>query len=157
MERNHVERCKFCVSRLNGHVLTRCLKNSKLEIYIDYFMCFTASMLCGYMKIPIDIFRTHNRNRSLSFINSDQLVNVNKGSRHIRPVTLEKRLALIVGHRVNLTTWVLIRLSIWIQRKIFGKLVRHLFGSLKNFLIFYLPLSFATTLELFTDKKNPTV
>jgi hypothetical protein len=48
------------------------------------------------MKIPIDIFRTHNRNRSLSFINSDQLVNVNKGSRHTKPVTLEKRLALIV-------------------------------------------------------------
>jgi len=54
------------------------------------------------MKIPIDIFRTHNRNRSLSFINSDQLVNVNKGSRHIKPVTLGKRLALIIEHQGNL-------------------------------------------------------
>jgi len=61
----------------------------------------TASIIAGYMKIPIDIFRTHNRNRSLSFINSDQLVNVNKGSRHIKPVTLEKRLALMVVHQVN--------------------------------------------------------
>jgi len=56
------------------------------------------------MKIPIDAFRTHNRNRSLSFINSDQLVNVNKGSRHIKPVTLEKRLALMVVYQVNLVS-----------------------------------------------------
>jgi hypothetical protein len=49
------------------------------------------------MTIPISIHRTHNRNRSLSFINSDQLVNVNKGSRQIKPVTLEKRLALMIG------------------------------------------------------------
>jgi len=49
--------------------------------------------------IPFNVHRTHNRNRSLSFINSDQLVNVNKGSRQIRPVTLGKRLALIIGCR----------------------------------------------------------
>jgi len=42
----------------------------------------------------VDAYRTHNRNRSLSFINSDQQENVNKGSRHIKPVTLGKRLAL---------------------------------------------------------------
>jgi len=59
------------------------------------------------MKIPIDIFRTHNRNRSLSLTNSDQLVNVNKGSRHIKPVTLGKRLALMVVHQVNLCKKVL--------------------------------------------------
>ena len=46
--------------------------------------------------IPILTYRTHNRNRSLSFINSDQLVNVNKGSRQNKPVTLGKRLALII-------------------------------------------------------------
>lgn len=49
------------------------------------------------IRIPISIHRTHNRNRSLSFINSDQQVNVNKGSRQIKPVTLGKRLALMVG------------------------------------------------------------
>jgi hypothetical protein len=51
------------------------------------------------MIIPSSIHRTHNRNRSLSFINSDQLVNVNKGSRQIKPVTLGKRLALIIGRQ----------------------------------------------------------
>jgi hypothetical protein len=59
-------------------------------------------------RIPIHTYRTHNRNRSLSFINSDQLVNVNKGSRQIEPVTLGKRLALMIGNRVNVTlssTW----------------------------------------------------
>ena len=62
--------------------------------------------------VPIGVHRTHNRNRSLSFINSDQLVNVNKGSRQIKPVTLGKRLALIIGyqgHSILLsTTWVLV-------------------------------------------------
>jgi hypothetical protein len=53
------------------------------------------------MRIPISTHRTHNRNRSLSFINSDQLVNVNKGSRQIKPVTLGKRLALMIEHQVN--------------------------------------------------------
>jgi hypothetical protein len=52
-------------------------------------------------SIPIITHRTHNRNRSLSFINSDQLVNVNKGSRQIKPVTLGKRLALMIEHQVN--------------------------------------------------------
>jgi hypothetical protein len=51
------------------------------------------------MRIPIQTYRTHNRNRSLSFINSDQLVNVNKGSRQIKPVTLGKRLALMIGYQ----------------------------------------------------------
>ncbi len=55
------------------------------------------------MGIPISIHRTHNRNRSLSFINSDQLVNVNKGSRQIKPVTLGKRLALMIGYQGHLT------------------------------------------------------
>jgi len=55
-----------------------------------------------FFRIPIHAYRTHNRNRSLSFINSDQLVNVNKGSRQIKPVTLGKRLALMIGHQVNL-------------------------------------------------------
>jgi hypothetical protein len=32
MEENHVERCKFCASSFNGHVLARCLKKSKLNI-----------------------------------------------------------------------------------------------------------------------------
>jgi hypothetical protein len=50
-------------------------------------------------RIPISIHRTHNRNRSLSFINSDQLVNVNKGSRQIKPVTLGNRLALMIGYQ----------------------------------------------------------
>jgi hypothetical protein len=50
-------------------------------------------------RIPISTHRTHNRNRSLSFINSDQLVNVNKGSRQIKPVTLGKRLALMIGYQ----------------------------------------------------------
>jgi hypothetical protein len=54
------------------------------------------------MSIPTHTYRTHNRNRSLSFINSDQLANVNKGSRHIKPVTLGKRLALIIEHQGNL-------------------------------------------------------
>ena len=53
------------------------------------------------IRIPISIHRTHNRNRSLSFINSDQQVNVNKGSRQIKPVTLGKRLALMIGHQVT--------------------------------------------------------
>jgi hypothetical protein len=53
----------------------------------------------GDIIIPISIHRTHNRNRSLSFINSDQLVNVNKGSRQIKPVTLGKRLALMIGYQ----------------------------------------------------------
>lgn len=55
------------------------------------------------MSIPTHAYRTHNRNRSLSFINSDQLVNVNKGSRQIKPVTLGKRLALIIEHQGNLS------------------------------------------------------
>ena len=50
-------------------------------------------------EIPIHTYRTHNRNRSLSFINSDQLVNVDKGSRHNKPVTLGKRLALMIEHQ----------------------------------------------------------
>lgn len=54
-----------------------------------------------WLRIPILAYRTHNRNRSLSFINSDQLVNVNKGSRQIKPVTLGKRLALIIEHQGN--------------------------------------------------------
>ena len=64
------------------------------------------------MIIPISIHRTHNRNRSLSFINSDQLVNVNKGSRQIKPVTLGKRLALMIGyqgHSILMSTiWALV-------------------------------------------------
>lgn len=96
MERNHVERCKPSASRSNGHVLTRCLKNNKLEITMEGSRC--KKSIIGGSKIPIDTYRTHNRNRSLSFINSDQLVNVNKGSRHIKPVTLGKRLALIVEY-----------------------------------------------------------
>jgi len=52
--------------------------------------------------IPIDTYRTHNRNRSLSFDNSGQLVNVNKGSRQIKPVTLGKRLALMIEHQVKI-------------------------------------------------------
>ena len=64
------------------------------------------------MSIPTHTYRTHNRNRSLSFINSDQLVNVNKGSRQIKPVTLGKRLALMIGyqgHSILLSTiWVLV-------------------------------------------------
>jgi hypothetical protein len=56
------------------------------------------------IRIPIGTHRTHNRNRSLSFINSDQLVNVNKGSRQIKPVTLGKRLALMIEHQVNRTS-----------------------------------------------------
>jgi len=51
--------------------------------------------------IPNPISRTHNRNRSLSFINSDQIVNVDKGSRQIKPVTLGKGLALIIGWKVR--------------------------------------------------------
>ena len=64
------------------------------------------------IRIPIGTHRTHNRNRSLSFINSDQQVNVNKGSRQIKPVTLGKRLALIVGYQGRLvllsTVWALV-------------------------------------------------
>jgi hypothetical protein len=52
--------------------------------------------------IPNETCRTHNRNRSLSFINSDQLANVDKGSRHNKPVTSGKRLALIVEYREHL-------------------------------------------------------
>ena len=36
------------------------------------------------LSIPLRAYRTHNRNRSLSFTNSDQLVNVNKGSKSDR-------------------------------------------------------------------------
>jgi hypothetical protein len=32
----------------------------------------------GDIIIPISIHRTHNRNRSLSFINSDQLVSIHR-------------------------------------------------------------------------------
>jgi hypothetical protein len=106
MEESHEERCKFYVSRFNGLVLTRCLKKSRHKIDKIYENGCTFKMVYfnfrWCVKIPIDTFRTHNRNRSLSFFNSDQLVNVNKGSRHIRPVTLEKRLALMVVHQVNL-------------------------------------------------------
>jgi len=56
----------------------------------------------SYIVIPNEAYRTHNRNRSLSFINSDQLVNVDKGSRHNKPVTSGKRLALMVEYRDNL-------------------------------------------------------
>jgi len=52
-------------------------------------------------SIPPGTYRTHNRNRSLSFINSDQQVNVNKGSRQNKPVTLGKRLALMIEHQVK--------------------------------------------------------
>jgi len=62
-----------------------------------------------FIDIPNDTYRTHNRNRSLSFINSDQLANVSKGSRHIKPVTSGKRLALIVGMWGSLVNKVLLK------------------------------------------------
>jgi hypothetical protein len=84
----------------NGHVLTRYLKKNRREIYVITFGCKKPFSRC--IDIPNDTYRTHNRNRSLSFINSDQLANVNKGSRHNKPVTSGKRLALMVGYRGNL-------------------------------------------------------
>lgn len=72
------------VSYRNGIVLRRRLEKESPETYED-----------GSNEIDVGIpnykYRTHNRNRSLSFINSDQQVNVNKGSRQIKPVTLGKK------------------------------------------------------------------
>jgi len=84
----------------NGHVLTRYLKKNRREIYVIIIGPKKPFSRC--IDIPNDTYRTHNRNRSLSFINSDQLANVNKGSRHNKPVTSGKRLALMVGYRGNL-------------------------------------------------------
>jgi len=84
----------------NGHVLTRYLKKNRREIYVIIIGSKKPFSRC--IDIPNDTYRTHNRNRSLSFINSDQLANVNKGSRHNKPVTSGKRLALMVGYRGNL-------------------------------------------------------
>jgi len=84
----------------NGHVLTRYLKKNRIEIYVIIIGSKKPFSRC--IDIPNDTYRTHNRNRSLSFINSDQLANVNKGSRHNKPVTSGKRLALMVGYRGNL-------------------------------------------------------
>jgi hypothetical protein len=67
------------------------------------------------LSIPTHTYRTHNRNRSLSFINSDQLVNVNKGSRHIKPVTLGKRLALIIEHQAEIQSMESARPKVWIE------------------------------------------
>lgn len=79
------------VSYRNGIVLRRRLEKESPETYED-----------GSNEVDVGIpnykYRTHNRNRSLSFINSDQQVNVNKGSRQIKPVTLGKRLALMIGY-----------------------------------------------------------
>lgn len=46
---------------------------------------------------PNHTYRTNNRSWSLSFINSDQTVNVGKGSRQTKRVTSGKALALMVG------------------------------------------------------------
>ena len=80
------------------------------------------------MIIPISTHRTHNRNRSLSFINSDQLVNVNKGSRQIKPVTLGKRLALMIGYQGHsiLDEYHMGFSSRAIYEKALGKLVENL-------------------------------
>jgi len=59
-----------------------------------------------------------NRNRSLSFINSDQLVNVNKGSRQNKPVTLGKRLALMIVVLVKSNSGVKVRGGV--ERLVFG-------------------------------------
>jgi hypothetical protein len=80
----------------NGHGLSRCLKKNRDEISMIALRLKNPFGRCR--DIPNDIYRTHNRNRSLSFINSDQLVNVNKGSRHNKPVTSGKRLALMAGY-----------------------------------------------------------
>jgi len=90
----------FLNLRPNGHVLTRYLKKNRREIYVIIIGSKKPFSRC--IDIPNDTYRTHNRNRSLSFINSDQLANVNKGSRHNKPVTSGKRLALMVGYRGNL-------------------------------------------------------
>jgi len=109
-------------------------------------------------RIPIHTHRTHNRNRSLSFINSDQLVNVNKGSRQIKPVTLGKRLALMIGHRVNLvwlSTWFLVSQGeSSLKRNRSGKsLLVTRGGSRKMESSFYLPLPFAIELELLRTRR----
>jgi len=68
------------------------LRSFQLVVDLSIIECF---------EIPIHTYRTHNRNRSLSFINSDQQVNVDKGSRLNEPVTLGKRLALMIEHQVK--------------------------------------------------------
>jgi len=85
------------VSYLNGIVIRGFLEKSQFEKHV-----LSVGNESNASFIPNRTYRTHNRNRSLSFINSDQLVNVNKGSRQIKPVTLGKRLALMIGHQVNL-------------------------------------------------------
>jgi hypothetical protein len=55
----------------NGHVLTRYLKKNRREIYVIIIGSKKPFSRC--IDIPNDTYRTHNRNRSLSFINSDQL------------------------------------------------------------------------------------
>jgi len=95
----------FLNLRPNGHVLTRYLKKNSSKIYL--IIVSLKNSIGRRIEILIDTYRTHNRNRSLSFINSDQLANVNKGSRHIKPVTSGKRLALMVGNRGNLSNKVL--------------------------------------------------
>jgi len=111
----------------------------------------------GGPRIPIHTYRTQNRNRSLSFINSDQLVNVNKGSRQIKPVTLGKRLALMIGRRVNLvraSTWVKPGARVASQRNRLGKaaLVTSV-EACEGGSGFYLPASFAIELELLRTRR----
>jgi len=106
------------------------------------------------LRIPISTFRTHNRNRSLSFTNSDQLVNVNKGSRHNEPVTLGERLALMVGHQVNHFILVLTVLSsthVRTARGTFGVSLVGLTSKLSS--SFYLPLPLATESELLRTRR----
>ena len=91
------------------------------------------------MIIPISVHRTHNRNRSLSFINSDQLVNVNKGSRQIKPVTLGKRLALMIGYQGRLallsTTWALVVEQS--AKRLWESLLETCEGKLEHFIPLY--------------------
>jgi len=72
-------------------------KVPRKKLVRDFWFGWVAQVKDRTESIPIRTYRTNNRNRSLSFINSDQVVNVNKGSRQIKPVTLGKRLALMIG------------------------------------------------------------
>jgi len=79
-------------------------------------------------------------------------VNVNKGSRQIKPVTLGKRLALMIEYQVNLDSPSTVKLRVSLLKLIWENLFNHFWRVLK-LERFYLPLLLAIKLELLRTRR----
>ena len=86
-------------------------------------------------------------------------MNVNKGSRQIKPVTLGKRLALMIGYQVNparlSTAWVIV---VGLHEVTLGKPFWSLMErGVKAPICILSPLTVSDYIRTVTNKKNPTV